>query len=79
MRCVCGDQKRSTYLRAMAGLERVEVRKWLRWLGYVTQMDETCIAKCQLVYKPAGGKHCGWPEEKVEYDVVVGDLKKCEL
>ena len=53
------DKKRNAELRAMAGLERVEVmlmRRRLRWLGHVARMEETHIPKCLLTCKPDGGK-----------------------
>ena len=53
------DKKKNTKLRAMAGLERVEVmlmRRRPRWLGHVVRMEETRIPKFLLMCKPDGGK-----------------------
>ena len=49
------DQKRITELRAMAGVERVEMMlmRRLRWLGHVARMEEIRIPKCLLVSKLA--------------------------
>ena len=76
------EQKRNTVLREMAGLERVEVmllRRRLRWLGHVARMEAARIPKCLLVCKPAGGKRSVGGQKRRWVDVVVEDLKKCEL
>ena len=76
------DQKRNTELRAAAGLERVEVmlmRRRLRWLGHVARMEETCIPKCLVVSKLARGKHSVGGQKRRWNDVIVCDLKKCDV
>ena len=76
------EQKRNTELRAMAGLERVEVmlmRRRLRWLGHVARMEGNRIPKCLLVCKPFGGKRSAGGQKRRWNDVIVEDLKKCEL
>ena len=76
------DEKRNTDLRAMADLRRVEVmlmKRRLRWLGHVARMEEARIPKCLLVCKLAGGKRSVGGQKRRWNDVIVNDLKKCEL
>ena len=76
------DEKKNTDLRAKAGLKRVEVmmmKRRLRWLGHVAQKKEDRIPKCLLVCKPAGGKCSVGGQKRRWNDVLVDDLKKCEL
>ena len=76
------DEKRNTELRAMAGLESVEVmlmRRRLRWLGNVAKMEETRIPKCLLACKPDGGKRSVDGQKRRWNDMIVGDLEKCEM
>ena len=73
------DMKRNTELRAMAGIERVEVmvlRRRLRWLGHV---DDTRIPKCLLVCRPLVGKRSAGGQKKRWNDVILADLKECDL
>ena len=76
------NEKRNTDLRAKAGLKRVEVmmmKRKLRWLGHAARMKKDRIPKCLLVCKPAVGK-CSVGDQKQRWnDVLVDDLKKCEL
>ena len=69
------NKKRNTdcELRAMAGLERVEVmqmRRRLRWLGHVARMEETRIPKYLLTCKPDGSK-CSVGGQKRPWNDVV--------
>ena len=75
------DERRNTELRAVAGMERLEVvlmRRRLRWLSLVVRMGSTRIPKCMLVCKPKGGRHSPGGQNRRWVDVVVGDLKRCE-
>ena len=76
------DEKRNTKLKAMAGLERIKVkltRRRLRWLGRVARMEETRIRKCLLTCKPDRGKCSVGGQKRPWIDMIVGDLKKCEM
>ena len=66
----------------MAGLERVELmlmRRRLRWLGHAARMEETRIPKCLLVSKLARGKRSVGGQKRRWNDVLVCDLKNCEV
>ena len=66
----------------MTGLERVEgmlMKRRLRWLGHVARMEETRIPKCLLTCKPDRRKRSVGGQKRQWIDVIVGDLKKCEL
>ena len=76
------DMKRNTELRLMAGIERVEVmvmRRRLRWLGHVERMADSRIPKCLLVCQPYGGKRSVRGQKRQWNDLVISDLKKCDL
>ena len=78
------DKKRNTELSGLIDLERVEVvlmrrRLRIRWLGHVARMEETRIPKCLLTCKPDKGKRSVGGQKKRWNDVIVGDLKNCEL
>ena len=66
----------------MAGVERVEMmmmRRSLRWLGHVARIEETRIPKCLLVSKLVRGKCSVGGQKRRWNDVLVCDLKKCEV
>ena len=74
--------KRSTELRLKAGIERVEVmviRRRLRWLGNLERMDVSRLPRCLLVCRPQAGKRSAGGQKRRWNDVVLGDLKKCDL
>ena len=76
------DRMRDTELRSLGGLERVEVmimRRRLRWLGHVERMKESRIPRCLLVCKPAFGKRSAGGQKRRWNDVLMGDLKRCDL
>ena len=66
----------------MGGLERVEVmimRRRMRWLGHVEIMKDCRLPKCLLVYKPVSGKRSAGGQKRRWDDVLMGDLKRCDL
>ena len=76
------DQKRNTELRLEAGIERVEVmvmRRRLCWLGHLERMADTRLPRCLLVCRPQAGKHSAGRQKRCWNNVVLGDLKKCDL
>ena len=76
------DKKRNTELRSMAGIERVEVmvmRRRLRWLGHVERMADSRIPKGLLVCRPLVGKRSVGGQKRRWNDLVILDLKKCDL
>ena len=74
--------KRNTELRSIGHLERVEVmimRRSLQWLGHVERMADYRIPKCLLVCRPVGGKRAVVGEKRSWNDIVMRDLKGCDL
>ena len=71
------DQKWSTELCAMAGIERVEIlvmMRRLQWLGHLERLDGTRFPKRLLMCCPvAGGQKRRWN------DLILHDLKICGL
>ena len=66
----------------MAGIERVDVmimRRRLRWLGHLERLDDTRIPKRLLVCCPLGGKRSVGGQKMRWCDVIVRDLKRCDL
>ena len=66
----------------MAGIERVEVlimKRRLRWLGHLEWLDDNHLPKCLLVYYPQAGKCSIEGQKKRWCDVVMHDLKICDL
>ena len=66
----------------MADIERVEVmamRSRLHWLGHLDRLDDTDLPKCLLVCCPLGGK-CSVGDWRIKWcDVIMRDMKKCDL
>ena len=64
------EERRNTDLRAMAGLERVDVmcmKRKLRRFGHIAWMKETRIIKWLLLYKTSKRQAvCRWSEEVKE-------------
>ena len=76
------DMKRNTELRLMAGIERVEVmvmRRRLCWLGHVERLADSWIPKYLLVCQPYGGKNSVGGQTRRWNNLVLSDLKKCDL
>ena len=66
----------------MAGIEKVDVmvmRRRLRWLGHLERLDDTRLPKCLLVCCPLGGKRSVGGQKMRWCDVIMKDLKKCNL
>ena len=55
------------------------MRRKLRWLGHVARMEEMRIPKCLLVSKWARGKRSVGRQKRRWNDVIVCDLKKCDV
>ena len=77
-------QKHNTALWPMADIDRVEVtamRSRLHWLGHLDKLDDTHLPKCLLVSCncPLGGKHSVSGQNIRWCDVIMRDLKKCNL
>ena len=74
--------KRNTTLQSLSDMERVEVgvmRRRLSWLGHVKRMEDSWLAKCFLVCKPVNGRRSVGGQKKRWCDVLVSDLKWCDL
>ena len=73
---------RNTEVRSMGCLERVDVmvmRRRLRWLGHVERMKDSRLPKCLLLCKPASGKRSAGGQKRRWNNVIMGDLKRCDL
>ena len=73
---------RNTELRSLAGQERVEImlmRRRLRWLGHVQRMEGCRLPKCLLMCKPAKGRRSVGGQKKRWSDMMMEDLKRCDL
>ena len=73
------DQKRNTVLREKAGIERVVMRRRLRWLGHLAQMDNSRLPRCLLVCRPEVGKRSAGGQKRRWNDLVLCDLSSCGL
>ena len=73
---------RVLYLWSIAGIERVDVmvmRRRLCWLGHLEHLDGTRLPKCLLVCCPLGSKLSVGGQKMRWYDVIMRELKKCNL
>ena len=76
------DMKRNTMLRCLDEMERVEtmiMKRRLRWLGHLKRMENSQIPKCFLVCRPVTGRRSAGGQKKGWCDVLVIDLKWCDL
>ena len=76
------DKRRNVEIREKAHVDRVEVlmlKRRLKWLGHVVRMNESRIPRCLLVSKMAGGKRAVGKQKLRWCDVVMSDLKRCEM
>ena len=76
------DMKRNTMLRSLGEMERVEtmiMKRRLRWLGHLERMENSRIPKCFLVCRPVTGRRSAGGQKKRWCDVLVSDLKWCDM
>ena len=69
-------------LRSLGEMERVEtmiMKRRLRWLGHLERMENSRIPKCFLVCRPVTGRRSAGGQKKRWCDVLVSDLKWCDL
>ena len=55
------------------------MRRRLRWLGHLERLDDTRLPNCLLVCCPLGGKRSVGGQKMRWCDVIMKDLKKCNL
>lgn len=76
------DRRRNIEIREKAYVNQVEVlmlKRRLKWLGHVVRMNESRIPRCLLVSKMAGGKIAMGKQKLRWCDVIMSNLKRCEM
>ena len=57
----------------------VIMRRRLRWLGHIERMDDSRLPKCLLVCRPVNGRMSAGGQKRRWSDVLISDLKWCDL
>ena len=76
------DKKRNTTIRKTARLQRVSTmltQRRLRLLGHILRMDEGHLPRKLLVCAPVHGKRSAGGQKKRWNDLVLEDLRQCDL
>ena len=76
------QKKRHTTTRKMAKQQRISsilTQRRLRFIGHLSRMSEERLPKQLLVSAPVGGKRTAGGQKRRWNDLVVNDLKQCNL